>query len=134
MQETIKKDAIKWCKSLFTKKWWTELARDFLKKHSNACLFWNGLVFLFFFVLLCIDWYIAVCLFFGLGSLFTLALWFDGNDEDCNNNLWIVLTGTFWAAIGLMLLIGAVYLLISCTIIPFNDWLNSKRKNSNNEI
>jgi hypothetical protein len=107
----------------FFKKRWNKLS----SKHTNACLFWNGVIYIAFIATLCYSVEAAMCLS-GIGSLFLLVIWIDDNEAVLDNSLWMFLTWLFWFGCLLALIVLAGVRGYEKTIGNFNDWLNSKRK------
>jgi len=101
-----------------------ESFKKFIAKTPNSVLFWNGLAYLLFFAVWIVggnDW---AGLISGLGSLLYLGLVFDGNDSDTDLHLWPPLTFLFWIFIGIILVLGLLYLIYIYTLAPFNMWLD----------
>ena len=109
------------------KKWFFKLKR----KHSNACLFWNGLVYLAYIIGMFINYEVT----FGITcflSIFIMIAWFWDADQfwddetGSTEHLWIYLMPIVWFAIFIVLTALATIKLNDITLKRFNNWLNSK--------
>ena len=85
------------------------------EKHSNAVLFWNGLLYGIVITLSCIDWHLGLALSV-LGSVIIVGFCFE--DDVPNHHLWIPMTIIFW--------IFVIVFGITNSIVKFNKWLNKK--------
>lgn len=100
-----------------------EQIKERLKKQSNSSLFWYGVLYLICIITACIS-----VEFFGIISFFASILLLGAIFDGEGDLLWAPIAFLFW--IGLILVgVGCLLFLLSeITIIPFNNWLNKKKK------
>ena len=102
-----------------------ETFTGFFSEFSNSTLFWNGLIYLIFIIIACIN-IEAAGIISAFGSLMYFAACLDGAENEYV--LWSPLTFLFWIFVLLMLFIYVCEFIAMHTIIPFNKWLDGLKK------
>lgn len=103
-------------------------------QHSNACLFWNGLVYLAYIIGMIINYEVTFDITCFM-SVFILIVWFWDADElwddkkGSTNNIWLWLMPIVWFVMLICLTIYSLIKFEEVALKRFNTWLNSKRSN-----
>ena len=106
--------------------WFKQQLIELKKNNSNSKLFWSGLLYLTYIIILCINFELAMIIS-GFGSLLMIASMMDDWDGK-DNHLWFPLTWLFYVFLIGFAIGYVIKLIYDKTIDKFNIWLNNKNK------